>query len=48
MCGGVWETASEMIETEGLTHIHLVVEDMSRSLAFYTQVFGMQETVPRG
>jgi catechol 2,3-dioxygenase-like lactoylglutathione lyase family enzyme len=32
-----------MIETEGLTHIHLVVGDMSRSLAFYTRVFGMQE-----
>jgi len=48
VCGGVWEPASEMIETEGLTHIHLVVADMSRSLAFYTQVFGMQELFREG
>jgi catechol 2,3-dioxygenase-like lactoylglutathione lyase family enzyme len=32
-----------MVETEGLTHIHLMVEDMSRSLAFYTSVFGLEE-----
>lgn len=37
-----------MIETEGLTHIHLMVGDMSRSLAFYTQVFGMQELFREG
>jgi lactoylglutathione lyase len=37
-----------MIETEGLTHIHLVVGDMSRSLAFYTRVFGMQELFREG
>ena len=43
-----WETASEMIETEGLTHIHLVVGDMSRSFAFYTRVFGMQELFREG
>lgn len=32
-----------MIETEGLTHIHLRVRDLDRSLRFYQQVFGMQE-----
>jgi catechol 2,3-dioxygenase-like lactoylglutathione lyase family enzyme len=32
-----------VIETEGLTHIHLVVRDLERSLAFYRDVFGMQE-----
>lgn len=32
-----------MIETEGLTHIHLRVKDIDASLAFYQQVFGMQE-----
>ena len=37
-----------MIETEGLTHIHLMVEDMSRSLGFYTGVFGMQELFREG
>jgi catechol 2,3-dioxygenase-like lactoylglutathione lyase family enzyme len=37
-----------MIETEGLTHIHLVVRDMSRSLAFYTRVFGMEELFREG
>lgn len=32
-----------MISTYGLTHIHLVVRDLDRSLAFYTNVFGMSE-----
>ncbi len=32
-----------MIETQGLTHIHLVVRDLNRSLRFYTAVFGMEE-----
>jgi len=32
-----------MIETEGLTHIHLRVADLERSLRFYQQVFGMEE-----
>lgn len=32
-----------MIETEGLTHLHLVVRDLDRSLRFYRDVFGMQE-----
>lgn len=32
-----------MIATQGLTHIHLVVRDLERSLRFYTEVFGMKE-----
>ena len=31
-----------MIKTEGLTHVHLVVRDVHRSLAFYQAVFGME------
>ncbi|MGH9971865.1 MAG: VOC family protein [Pyrinomonadaceae bacterium] len=32
-----------MIKTRGLTHLHLVVKDLKRSLDFYKSVFGMQE-----
>jgi catechol 2,3-dioxygenase-like lactoylglutathione lyase family enzyme len=32
-----------MIRTQGLSHIHLVVRDLDRSLLFYTRVFGMEE-----
>jgi catechol 2,3-dioxygenase-like lactoylglutathione lyase family enzyme len=32
-----------MIQTQGLTHIHLVVSDLERSLQFYQTVFGMEE-----
>ena len=32
-----------MIETRGLTHIHLMVRDLERSLAFYKRVFGAEE-----
>ena len=32
-----------MIKTRGLTHIHLMVTDIHRSLRFYKTVFGMQE-----
>jgi len=32
-----------MIKTKGLTHIHLLVKDLERSLTFYTSVFGMEE-----
>ena len=32
-----------MIRTHGLTHIHLVVRDLERSLRFYKGVFGMEE-----
>ena len=31
-----------MIETGGLTHIHLAVSDLARSLKFYRDVFGME------
>jgi catechol 2,3-dioxygenase-like lactoylglutathione lyase family enzyme len=31
-----------VIETEGLTHVQLVVRDVHRSLAFYETVFGME------
>jgi catechol 2,3-dioxygenase-like lactoylglutathione lyase family enzyme len=37
-----------VIETEGLTHIHLVVRDMDRALRFYQDVFGMTETFRSG
>jgi predicted enzyme related to lactoylglutathione lyase len=32
-----------MVKTRGLTHIHLVVENVHRSLDFYKCVFGMHE-----
>jgi len=32
-----------MIKTKGLTHIHLLVKDLERSLKFYKSVFGMEE-----
>jgi catechol 2,3-dioxygenase-like lactoylglutathione lyase family enzyme len=32
-----------MIQTQGLTHIHLVVRDIERSLRFYRDAFGMEE-----
>lgn len=37
-----------MIHTEGLTHIHLVVRHMERSLRFYRRVFGMEELFREG
>ena len=37
-----------MIETEGLTHIHLVVRDLQRSFAFYQRAFGMEEMFREG
>ena len=36
-----------MIETQGLTHIHIAVRDLQRSVAFYHDVFGM-EVMERG
>jgi catechol 2,3-dioxygenase-like lactoylglutathione lyase family enzyme len=32
-----------VIETEGLTHLHLYVRDLERSLRFYQDVFGLIE-----
>ena len=32
-----------MIRTQGLTHIHLAVRNLERSLDFYRGVFGMEE-----
>jgi catechol 2,3-dioxygenase-like lactoylglutathione lyase family enzyme len=32
-----------VIETEGLTHIHLLVSDLERSLRFYKGAFGLEE-----
>ncbi len=37
-----------MIRTQGLTHIHLVVRDLQRSLRFYQGVFGMEERFRAG
>ena len=37
-----------MIRTQGLTHIHLVVGDLERSLRFYKNVFGMEERFRSG
>ena len=31
-----------MIKTCGLTHLHLIVKDLQRSLVFYKSVFGME------
>jgi len=37
-----------MVRTQGLTHIHLVVRDLERSLRFYCDVFGMCEQFRAG
>jgi len=37
-----------MIRTQGLTHLHLVVRDVERSLRFYKGVFGMDERFREG
>jgi catechol 2,3-dioxygenase-like lactoylglutathione lyase family enzyme len=36
------EEVRVVIETEGLTHVQLVVRDVHRSLAFYETAFGME------
>ena len=37
-----------MIRTQGLTHIHLMVRDLDRSLMFYKRVFGLEERFREG
>jgi catechol 2,3-dioxygenase-like lactoylglutathione lyase family enzyme len=37
-----------MIETQGLTHLHLFVADLERSLRFYRDVFGFEEMFREG
>src|ERR1043166_1952721 len=37
-----------MIGTQGLTHIHLMVRDLDRSLDFYKRVFGLHERFREG
>ena len=37
-----------MVKTRGLTHIHLMVKDIQRSLNFYQSVFGLQELFRSG
>jgi catechol 2,3-dioxygenase-like lactoylglutathione lyase family enzyme len=37
-----------MIKTQGLTHIHLYVEDLDRSTSFYKSVFGMETMFHEG
>jgi catechol-2,3-dioxygenase len=32
-----------MVETDGLSHIHLTVRDMDRAVSFHRRVFGMVE-----
>ena len=32
-----------MVKTHGLYHLHLIVRDLDRSLAFYRDVFGLEE-----
>ena len=45
-----WERSREVgvIETEGLTHLHLFVSSLERSLRFYRDVFGFEETFRDG
>jgi catechol 2,3-dioxygenase-like lactoylglutathione lyase family enzyme len=33
----------DVIETEGLTHLHIFVSELDRSLRFYGEVFGFEE-----
>lgn len=37
-----------MIATQGLSHIHLMVRDLDRSIAFYKRVFGLEERFREG
>src|ERR1700694_4543966 len=42
------ERRLEIVTTRGLTHIHLMVRDLDRALAFYTRVFGLEERFREG
>ena len=42
----LWEVG--MVETEGLTHVHLFVADLDRSPGFYRDVFGLEEMFREG
>src|SRR5689334_17493740 len=37
-----------MVETEGLTHLHLLVRDLEHSVRFYRDVFGLREQFRAG
>jgi catechol 2,3-dioxygenase-like lactoylglutathione lyase family enzyme len=37
-----------MIDTKGITHLHVIVRDIERSLRFYQRVFGMRELFREG
>ena len=37
-----------MVETQGLTHVHLFVADLDRSLGFYRDVFRLEEMFREG
>jgi catechol 2,3-dioxygenase-like lactoylglutathione lyase family enzyme len=41
-------TEDPVIKTMGLTHIHLQVRDVERSVDFYRSVFGMEEQFREG
>jgi catechol 2,3-dioxygenase-like lactoylglutathione lyase family enzyme len=41
-------TEGSVIKTMGLTHIHLEVRDVERSVDFYRSVFGMEERFREG
>ena len=36
------------VQTAGIRHIHLLVSDLARSMAFYSGAFGMQEVFRDG
>jgi catechol 2,3-dioxygenase-like lactoylglutathione lyase family enzyme len=36
------------METQGLTHIHLIVRDLERAVTFYTRTFGLKEQFREG
>ena len=36
------------MQTQGLTHIHLMVRDLERAVAFYSRAFGLKEQFREG